>query len=336
MTSRTGTSWLLSGCLAVGLLAAWPAAPARACGGLFCSAAMPVNQAAERIIFSYDKPNKKVTAVVEILYQGPSEKFAWVLPVPGIPQVGVSTSALLDRLQAVTNPTYTIQRTWGGQCGGGPEQRGRPADGAAAARGARWRGRRRVGRERAGRGQRGPVPVRGHHGQPRQLRPRHGGDRVAEGQRLRRRGAGAGRAAPLPARRPQPAGVQAGQEQDGRVHPPGDADLRQRPPDDPHPPDGGGGQRRHGHPGLGAGLGAGGAHQLQDAGAERGDPRLVQPGHGLQRCGRRRGRRGRRARASSPSWPGPPPPATSPTPSTPSDSQSISSAARPTARRRPR
>ena len=87
----------------------------------------PVNQAAERIIFSYDKPNKQVTAVVEILYQGPSEKFAWVLPVPGIPQVGVSTSAVLDRLQAATNPTYTIQRTWGGQCGGG-----RGADGATA------------------------------------------------------------------------------------------------------------------------------------------------------------------------------------------------------------
>jgi hypothetical protein len=118
MTMKAGTSWLLTGCLGAGLLAAWPATPARACGGLFCSAATPVNQAAERIIFSYDKPNKKVTAVVEILYQGPSEKFAWVLPVPGIPQVGVSTSALLDRLQAATNPSYSIQRTWGGQCGG--------------------------------------------------------------------------------------------------------------------------------------------------------------------------------------------------------------------------
>jgi hypothetical protein len=129
----------------VGLLAAWPAAPARACGGHFCSAATPVNQAAERIIFSYDKPNKQVTAVVEILYQGPSEKFAWVLPVPGIPQVGVSTSAVLDRLQAATNPTYTIQRTWGGQCGGGrgangatsapsaPPSAGTPGGGAEAA-----------------------------------------------------------------------------------------------------------------------------------------------------------------------------------------------------------
>jgi hypothetical protein len=90
---------------------------ARACGGLFCSAASPVNQAAERIIFSFDRPQRKVTAVVEILYEGPAEKFAWVLPVRGVPEIGVSTSALLDRLQSVTNPTYAIQRTWGDRCG---------------------------------------------------------------------------------------------------------------------------------------------------------------------------------------------------------------------------
>jgi uncharacterized membrane protein YgcG len=122
MRSIAARGRLLTGlgiCLGAGLLAALPAAPAQACGGLFCSAATPVNQAAERIIFAYDKPNKQVTAVVEILYQGPSEKFAWVLPVPGIPKVGVSTSAVLDRLQAFTNPTYSIQRSWGDQCGGG-------------------------------------------------------------------------------------------------------------------------------------------------------------------------------------------------------------------------
>jgi uncharacterized membrane protein YgcG len=122
MRSIAARGRLLTGlglCLGAGLLAALPAAPAQACGGLFCSAATPVNQAAERIIFAYDKPNKQVTAVVEILYQGPSEKFAWVLPVPGIPKVGVSTSAVLDRLQAFTNPTYSIQRSWGDQCRGG-------------------------------------------------------------------------------------------------------------------------------------------------------------------------------------------------------------------------
>jgi hypothetical protein len=30
----------------------------------------------------------------------------------------VSTSVMLDRLQAATNPSYTIQRSWGGSCGG--------------------------------------------------------------------------------------------------------------------------------------------------------------------------------------------------------------------------
>jgi hypothetical protein len=114
MRSTAAKGSLLAGCVGAGLLAVLPAAPVQACGGLFCSAATPVNQAAERIIFSHDKAQKKVTAVVEILYQGPSEKFAWVLPVPGIPQVGVSTSALLDRLQTATNPTYSIQRTWEG------------------------------------------------------------------------------------------------------------------------------------------------------------------------------------------------------------------------------
>jgi hypothetical protein len=116
---KSAQPWLLGGALAAGLVTtlAHPGA-ARACGGLFCSAAMPVNQAAERIIFSFDQANKKVTAVVEILYQGPSEKFAWVLPVPGIPKVGVSTSTLLDRLQSITNPTYNIQRTWSSMCGG--------------------------------------------------------------------------------------------------------------------------------------------------------------------------------------------------------------------------
>jgi hypothetical protein len=114
--------WLLAGALGATVLfgiGAGGVAPAQACGGLFCSSANPVNQAAERIIFSVDKAAGKVTAVVEILYEGPSSKFAWVLPVPGIPEVKVSTSALLDRLQATTNPTYAINRDFSDSCKGG-------------------------------------------------------------------------------------------------------------------------------------------------------------------------------------------------------------------------
>lgn len=53
--------------------------PVQACGGFFCSRSAPVFQAAERIIFAQD--GKDVTQIVEVMYESPSEKFAWILPV---------------------------------------------------------------------------------------------------------------------------------------------------------------------------------------------------------------------------------------------------------------
>ncbi|MCA9531633.1 MAG: DUF2330 domain-containing protein [Myxococcales bacterium] len=95
-------------------LGAWPA-PARACGGFFCSATAPVNQAAERIIFAKNNDGS-VTAVVEIQYSGPSEHFAWVLPVPGKPNVAVSSNVAFTRLQSASNPQYRLTRRIEGQC----------------------------------------------------------------------------------------------------------------------------------------------------------------------------------------------------------------------------
>ena len=85
-------------------------APAAACGGLFCGGGgttQLVNQVAERILF-VKRPDGRVTAVVEIQYQGPAPEFAWVLPVPGRPEVDVSSSVAFDRLQQQTNPLYTL------------------------------------------------------------------------------------------------------------------------------------------------------------------------------------------------------------------------------------
>ena len=48
------------------------ATEAQAGGGFFCSQAQPVNQAAERIIFSHDEAAGTVTAVIQIMYEGPS------------------------------------------------------------------------------------------------------------------------------------------------------------------------------------------------------------------------------------------------------------------------
>jgi hypothetical protein len=89
--------------------------PAHACGGLFCSASAPVNQAAERIIFAKNADGT-VTAVVQIQYEGPSEEFAWVLPVPGVPTVNVSSDLAFSRLQQASNPLYTFTTEVEGRC----------------------------------------------------------------------------------------------------------------------------------------------------------------------------------------------------------------------------
>ncbi|MFW6051967.1 MAG: DUF2330 domain-containing protein [Myxococcota bacterium] len=89
---------------------------AKACGGFFCNAGAPVSQAAERILFSKNADGT-VTAVVQILYQGPAEEFAWMLPVPGSPEVRVSSDLAFQRLQMATNPVYQLQTVVEGECG---------------------------------------------------------------------------------------------------------------------------------------------------------------------------------------------------------------------------
>ncbi len=104
---------------------------AEACGGLFCNASLPVNQAAERIIFS-ENGDGTVTAVIEIQYQGPSESFAWVLPVPaGELEIGVASKISLDRLDTQSNPTYQLNRVFPEDCNF-PQAGGAPTDSASS------------------------------------------------------------------------------------------------------------------------------------------------------------------------------------------------------------
>jgi hypothetical protein len=92
--------------------------PAEACGGFFCSQQAPVNQAAERIVFA-DNGDGTITAVIQILYQGPSEKFSWLLPIGSVPdqdQIAVSSDYAFSALQQATNPQYTLQTVTIGNC----------------------------------------------------------------------------------------------------------------------------------------------------------------------------------------------------------------------------
>ena len=91
---------------------------AHACGGFFCNNLTPVNQAAERIIFS-QAPDGSVTAVIQIQYAGPSEEFAWMLPVAGSPEIQVSSNAAFTALQQATNPQYILNTRVEGMCDDG-------------------------------------------------------------------------------------------------------------------------------------------------------------------------------------------------------------------------
>ena len=114
---------------------------ASACGGFFCNQAQPVNQAAEGIIFA-DNGDGTVTAVIQIQYQGPSKSFSWLLPISSVPKkdsdIGVASNLAFQRLQAATNPNYTLNTKVEGTCrqdqfnGGGPASTPSAAGGASS------------------------------------------------------------------------------------------------------------------------------------------------------------------------------------------------------------
>ena len=141
MTSLTTNTRVLFGAtLAATLGAALTFSPghAAACGGFFCDSSQPVNQQAERIIFAREADGS-VTAVIQIQYEGPAERFAWMLPVQGSPEIAVSSNAAFQRLQQRSNPVYRLNTTVEGTCGGGGrgaptfDSAGGGADAAAAA-----------------------------------------------------------------------------------------------------------------------------------------------------------------------------------------------------------
>ncbi|MCA9671571.1 MAG: DUF2330 domain-containing protein [Myxococcales bacterium] len=94
--------------LLCGLLAA---APAAACGGLFCSTGpnppQPVDQNAERIIFVVNGDGT-ITAHVQIQYRGSPENFAWVVPVPSVPDVKDSQQDYFTDLDQATSLQVTL------------------------------------------------------------------------------------------------------------------------------------------------------------------------------------------------------------------------------------
>lgn len=116
MTSKT-LGALTAATLSAGL---WlGASPAAACGGFFCNN-QAIDQAGEDILFSINQDGT-VTTVVQIQYTGPSETFAWILPVPAEPTVSVGTDELFRQLRARTNPVFTTELAVEGTCRDEPD-----------------------------------------------------------------------------------------------------------------------------------------------------------------------------------------------------------------------
>jgi MYXO-CTERM domain-containing protein len=85
---------------------------AQACGGTFCDAAlptsMPVDQTGETILFALD--NGYVEAHVQIDYDGgDANEFAWLVPVPEIPEVEVGSWRLVQAVLDGTRPVYGVE-----------------------------------------------------------------------------------------------------------------------------------------------------------------------------------------------------------------------------------
>ncbi len=131
-------TFIRSSIFGVAVWAASSLAPraASACGGFFCNQAQPVNQAAEGIVFA-DNGDGTVTAVIQIQYQGPSKSFSWLLPISSVPKegedIGVASNLAFQRLQAATNPSYTLTTRIEGTCRSEPSAGGYPSGSVGAA-----------------------------------------------------------------------------------------------------------------------------------------------------------------------------------------------------------
>lgn len=101
--------------LAASALVLWPQ-QASACGGCFSPPGPNlVVQDAERILFQRDAKTGRTVVTVEVRYSGPASDFAWVLPLPSKPKVGVSTAYIFDRLDQATSPRFTTTRGTSGE-----------------------------------------------------------------------------------------------------------------------------------------------------------------------------------------------------------------------------
>jgi len=88
-------------------------AVAQACGGFFCQN-VPVDQTGENIVFVAD--GTTVQAFVQVQYQGEATEFAWIIPTPSLPEVGVTSDAIFGYFAQNYRRAASINTTFHGSC----------------------------------------------------------------------------------------------------------------------------------------------------------------------------------------------------------------------------
>ena len=108
------------------LLALALAPDARACGCFTPpDPANPVVQAGERILFAMD--GNTIRATIQIQYAGSAADFGWILPLPSVPTLEVTTDELFFALARGTQPSYVVSSRFAQGCE--PPQAGSGLDG---------------------------------------------------------------------------------------------------------------------------------------------------------------------------------------------------------------
>ena len=69
-----------------------------------------VVQAAEKILFS--TTGNTVTAIIQIQYQGAAKDFGWLIPLPSVPTLEVSSDEVFTGLVQGTQPSYSLSTAY--------------------------------------------------------------------------------------------------------------------------------------------------------------------------------------------------------------------------------
>jgi len=91
--------------------------PAQACGRFVCqSITEPIDPAGEQIIYHADDDKGTTQMDVLVSYEGPAETFAWIVPVPSVPDLDTLPPEIFGLLDGLTTMQFQSVQTYERAC----------------------------------------------------------------------------------------------------------------------------------------------------------------------------------------------------------------------------